>query len=196
MKRTLLTVVTVLALLPLFPADARADHYTELTSADPTILLRCRKTSSTENHSFEEQMESHTFHSESFAEQYESRRSPIREILRNRQASSSEQTPIVIEIQGDCDAIRVGIGAERSQAELFPGELNHPGDYEALYEMLRDRHDALPDSAHPWLIRPGSGWDWFLRQSNAAISNDSETGESATCMCIKAPCPCATFSLP
>ena len=199
MKRTLLTVGAALMLLPFFSADARAEHSSELTSTDPTILLRCHKNISTDNYSFEEeQIESYTFHSESFTEQHPRRNSPIREILRNRQSHHSEQGPIVIEIQGDCDAIRVGIGNARSQDELFPGELNHANDYEALYEMLRDRHDDRQDSPtpRPWLTRPGSGWDWLFRQSNATMHNDAIAGEPAPCMCIKAPCHCATVPLP
>lgn len=197
MKRTLLTVSAVLALQPFFSADARADHYAELTSTEPTILLRCHKTLSTENNTFEEeQIESHLSYSEAFTEQHRSRNSPIREILRNRQNHHSASVPIVIEIQGECDAIRVGLGSDLSQDELFPGELNHSNDYEALYEMLRDRHDNPPNAPRPWLIRPGSGWDWLFRQSNADIYNDAATSDPTPCACIKAPCHCPAFSFP
>lgn len=212
MKHTLLTVGAAFILLPFFSADARAEHYLESATTEPTILLRCHKTPSTESYSYEEeQYESHRSHSETFSERYESRESPIREILRRRETrhrdTHSEKTPIVIEIQGDCDAIRVGRGA-RSQEELFPGELNQSSDYEEwqedLYEYwqeeFRDRHGGASGSPHPWLIRPGSGWDWLLRSYpdvRDSVVRPSESGEQTTCLCVQAPCnPCATFSSP
>lgn len=153
MKRALLTVGAAFVLLPFIAVDAQASHSPdELTSVAPSVLLRCRKTISTETYLFEgEQFEHRISRRDSTDAQYPSREfhpgreshisreSPIREILRHRGLYYTEVTPIIIDIQGDCDAIRVEIGTERSPNERFP-------------------------TPRPWLTRPGSGWDWLFRQ--------------------------------
>ncbi|MEM6450655.1 MAG: hypothetical protein AAF703_10115 [Cyanobacteria bacterium P01_D01_bin.105] len=180
MKRTLLIVGAAFVLSPFLSADARANHDAEFASVEPTILLRCQQRHSSEHSSFEEeQIAHHTFHHESFTERQARQNSHIRDLLRQRQTSHSQigsiaSVPIVIEIQGDCNAIRVGIGAA-SQDELFPGEFDHLSDYEAWSEALRGHHRG---ASGLWLTRPGSGWDWFLRRRGNSIRFPAYPSES------------------
>ncbi|MFK8183958.1 MAG: hypothetical protein AB8B99_11335 [Phormidesmis sp.] len=230
MKRTILTVGAAFVLLPFFSAAARADHYAEWTSAEPTIVLRCRQRLSTERHSFEhrssgnrssenhssenhsfshhsfetEQTERYATHHDSFSEQHANSNAPIREILRRRETSRSGDRPVVIEVQGDCDAIRIGIGTEWD--ELFPGEFDHSiiyedwdyenWDYENWDDTPRSRPGRPDGTLYPWRTRPGSGWDWLFRRSDSSLDNSvaknaAEIGHSPHCVCISAPCPCA-----
>jgi len=166
MKRNLLIAGAVFVLLPIFSTQAQAtpEYTTPLTG--PTVLLRCRENySSTRRFSDRaQQIESYSTHSYSVTEHRTSRNSQIREILRRRRTDAAAETPVIIEIQGDCDAMRVEINAGHLQDELFPGEFDHSENYGESYEAWRDALRNHQHETYPWLTRTGSGWDWLLRQ--------------------------------
>ncbi|MEL6489776.1 MAG: hypothetical protein AAFQ95_07415 [Cyanobacteria bacterium J06621_3] len=208
MKRKLLTAGAVFFLLPLFSPKVLADPYYAPESPEPTVLLRCRETISSDRYhaestfesSFEsEHSEFYTSTGDSSADRRERRRSQIREILRRQETGHAHTGPVVIEIQGNCDAIRVDIDADSSWDEYIPDDLETSRGYEEWRESIRGRrrYGERPEEAYPWLTRTGSGWDWLIRRGSARSHETPEQNfESFSCMCITAPCHCAHPSSP
>ncbi|MEL6353108.1 MAG: hypothetical protein AAFR58_15345 [Cyanobacteria bacterium J06627_28] len=118
--------------------------------------------------------------------------------MRRTETHVTEAASVVIEIQGDCEDIRIRVDADHALEELhfeelYPGELEPSDSYEDWHEDLRNIR--RPGEPRPWLTRTGSGWDRLLR-TREAINEPIEPEaavELPNCICIKAPCSCPGF---
>lgn len=177
MKQILFSLSAALCLMPLLSLSAQAN------APSSAVILRCREATSTEHHSLEH---------------FSSDRTSIRDVLRQTETHTTETASVVIEIQGNCEDIRVRVDAdhvldELHSEELYPGELEPSDSYENWHE---DLHNVRrPGEPRPWLTRTGSGWDWLLRTREAVNEPvDLEAAfELPNCMCVKAPCNCLAF---
>ena len=151
----------------------RADIVSELIAPgqrnSPRIIVHCGASAhySQENSYDNEDYEQHTSW-ESLRRHSERSRSTIREILRNRQDGHRSVT---IEIQGNCDDVQVNVGALESHRLLLPNRCSddcpngfHSPDVDQyLDQYLEWYEEQLSEGNIPWVIRPGSGWHWLLR---------------------------------
>ena len=103
-------------------------------------------------------------------------RSSIREILRDRTGSRS----LIIEIQGQCNDIRLQVeppsslshpplplpyphSSQPSNTDQYPDQ--YPDQYlDQHLEQYQDWYEnQITEGNIPWIVRPGSGWHWLLR---------------------------------
>lgn len=107
----------------------------------PQIVIRCQQ-------NFVHQHDAYS------AEIHSSNNALVRELLNDHGHQA-----IAIDIQGQCQAVRIYLDGDRHTFDVYPGLLNHHNsDYDQHWDP-----DYPSQYYVPWLIREGSGWDWFLR---------------------------------
>lgn len=107
------------------------------------IVVRCRQTHRSESRQS-------SYYSESYSSQ---------SAIQDRLDSHSDRT-VEIEIHGECEQMRVRLGSPHQSDEFYPGR---PGSgRDRAHDTWLDERSTSDDL--PWLIRTGSGWDWFLRR--------------------------------
>lgn len=142
-----------------------SDLLSEPGDRPPRVMVTCRPAQAVESWQSESRSESWSEgwsenRSESWSESWsesrsqswsESERAHIHELL------SEEDRTLTVDIQGNCEQVRIHLG----QAAQDPTENWREGWHEehSLGDIL------------PWLTRPGSGWDWFLRDRGGFQDN-------------------------
>lgn len=107
------------------------------------IVVRCRQTHRSES-----------WQSSYYRESYSSQAA-----IQDRLDSHSNRA-VEIEIHGECEQVRVWISSPHQPDEFYP---RRPGfGRDSAHDTWLDDHSPSDDL--PWLIRTGSGWDWFLRR--------------------------------
>ena len=126
------------------------------TLSPPSVIVRCDQRARYE-HEFEE-----------FIDDIDRDRSTIREILRDRSSSSSSSSSsshsLRIEIDGQCDDIQLQV--EMPSSPSHPAQpLPYPnhGQPPSIEQYMEWYEDQMMEENIPWIIRPGSGCHWLLR---------------------------------
>ena len=138
------------------------------TLSPPSVIVRCDQRARYE-HEFEEFIDDIEGHSTDWERHRSNRdRSTIREILRDRasasSSSSSSSHSLRIEIDGQCDDIQLQVEMPSSPSHP-PQPLPYPnqGQPPSIEQYMEWYEDQMMEENIPWIIRPGSGWHWLLR---------------------------------
>lgn len=144
---------------------------THETSSSHSIIVRCNQLAQYERENiyefedFIEEVEGQSTDWEYHHHHEPQNRSTIREILRNRSRTSSGNHSLTIEIQGQCDDFQLQVEPPSSRSYpplplLYPNQ----GQSHSIEQYLEWYEDQMIEENIPWIIRPGSGWHWLLRE--------------------------------